>query len=186
MQLLHSTTIRAKLITVMTALILLIAGISTFAVNRLSALNEITADIDDHLLPATVHLGAFNASTGHYRRLLQQHILTATPEGKRETERRMGERLAEIKAAEAGYADAIVTEHEREAFEAAMAAWTGYLRSSERVIELSREGRVAEAAALTTTNMRDQGMALEKRDRGDHQGGCRNRRQGRRAGAQDV
>jgi methyl-accepting chemotaxis protein len=160
MAILERTTIKAQFMALTGVLILLMAAIGGFAVSRLFQVNEKTVYLVEHTLPATEQLGIFNTSSAHYRRLVQQHILS-DPAGKPTIEKRMDERHSEIIAAEKEYAKHIKSAKGRKMFEDVVKAWENYETGAKVAITLSDQGRTAEAAHHALVTMRPSGLALE-------------------------
>ncbi|MBW3559947.1 MAG: MCP four helix bundle domain-containing protein [Proteobacteria bacterium] len=163
MSLLDRTTIRSKLIALVGGMLLTLAVLGGFAINRLSSVNAVANDIGANWLPSLGALGeAGDVATDHRRGVLQ-HILVNTPE-------EMNQVVAEFKKDEAtfertmkAYEPTIAFPEERKLFEETTAAWEAYLAALPPVLQLSEANQIEAASALNNKTARPLGQKMSEK-----------------------
>jgi len=143
-----TVTIRAKLLVAFSALFLLVAGLGTFAVNRLAVINAYTDEMEQNWLASTRWLGVASGAIGKFRIAEARHIL-ATEKTEMDTiERELDARGKLAQDAIAAFEPLATTSAEQQGLRDFRAAWNEYLGYTKQVVALSRQLRSEEATAL--------------------------------------
>ncbi len=141
-------TIKNKLITLFTFLLIVILGIGLYSVKSLNNVNNISTEIATQAIPGIRQSGNMNTMTSDYRILEFEHILSTSNEKMSELEKLMDQKNAEITKALDSYEKTITANTDKEIFTTAKNEWSKYLEVHKKVIELSRQLKTEEAQTL--------------------------------------
>jgi methyl-accepting chemotaxis protein len=159
---LDQATIRTKLIVLVAAMAVVLAGLGAFAINRLSAVSAKANIVATNWLPAVGSLGEAGDASIDHRRLVLQHILLATPQEMASINAQIAEAEANFNEVMKDYEATITLPDERKLFEEVSADWAAYLAALPPVMRLSEAGEGVEASALNTRTARPLGLKLKK------------------------
>lgn len=144
-------------------LVLLLAGVGVFSINRMTVLKETSNDLANNWVVATGQVGSLNADVANYRRMAWQHI--QTPEGApmSDLEKQMDALRVDVDKVRDAYAKTIGTDpRERQLFDATGATWNAYLEKAKVQVDLSRSGQRAQAGVYASENVRPVADQVEK------------------------
>ncbi|SHJ08251.1 methyl-accepting chemotaxis protein [Clostridium cavendishii DSM 21758] len=141
-------TIKNKLITLFTFLLIVILGIGLYSVKSLKDVNNISTEIATQAIPGIKQSGNMNTMTSDYRILEFEHILSTSTEKMSELEKLMDQKNAEITKALDSYEKTITDNTDKETFNTAKNEWGKYLEVHKKVIELSKQLKTEEAQTL--------------------------------------
>jgi methyl-accepting chemotaxis protein len=141
-------SIRAKITTVVTFLLLAMSAMGALAVRQMSDINDSTIEIADSWLPSVRVLGEIRAATITYRAIVRSHLLATNEPGKHAQEVLLAKWLDILTTARKRYETLITTPEERAFYTASTAAWQDYLDGVKQVLLLSRKNEDNEARTL--------------------------------------
>jgi methyl-accepting chemotaxis protein len=159
---LDRTTISMKLITMVSFLLLTIAVLGGFALNRLSAVNGVASHVGDKWLQGTGELANVNYDMMNTRRLSLQHLMAKDSADRASVEKQMVEARQEVAERLGNYKKLIESDEERRLFEAVSVNWDRYQGTLPELLALSRVGDSEGAAAVLNTRLRPIGNDATK------------------------
>jgi methyl-accepting chemotaxis protein len=136
---LSKLSIRAKITTVISLLLIAMTGMGLLAVIKMQTINADTVDIQTNWLPSIRALGDLRAEVGSHRTIIRAHMLSDTAEGKTATEKRLEESLQRLAKIRDGYEKLITTPEERALYSEWSQQWDIYLKGAQNVLNLSRK-----------------------------------------------
>ena len=137
-------SIRAKLISAFSFLILLLVGLGFLGLRGMQQINAQTVEISDNWLVAVRSIGNLNNEVTTYRTALLRHILTSGGNVSA-VEEEIAQRSKTIIEAERAYEKTIIVDEDRKQFEQFTKLWEAYQQESKKVIALSAKGEAAAA-----------------------------------------
>ncbi len=162
MRLLASLSIRGKLLSAFAAMALTTLALGVFAIERMASVNRSAAEIRDNWLPATGDLGQVAISAEQYRVLQAVHLLSATPQAKREQEVSIAHTLERFQKSWNAYVPTVATETEKHLMESVASNWAAYLKDSVFFLDLSRKNDTEAAQDFYIGSMRDSFMKMRE------------------------
>jgi methyl-accepting chemotaxis protein len=147
MKSLKKMTIAIKLGLGFGAILVLMIGLSVFALNRLSVVNGSTVDIATNWMPGVVVLGELKFDISAIRRD-SLNFIVSTENQEHYQEKIQGE-IESVALAEKRYEALISSEKERQIYQNFREQWEKYSAVSVHVRELAKEKKVPEAIALS-------------------------------------
>jgi methyl-accepting chemotaxis protein len=132
-------SIRIKITFVLTLLLLTVTGMGILAIKKMQEIKSAASEIESKWLPSVAALGVIGLTTGNYRGVLREHILSETPEQMDVTEKQL-KRISQRGGVEREtYAKLIATPEERELFQTFVRQWEEYERQSLDVVAVDRK-----------------------------------------------
>ncbi|MEW5727136.1 MAG: methyl-accepting chemotaxis protein [Pseudomonadota bacterium] len=167
-------SIKAKLWTAFGLLLVSILGLGLFAVNRISAVNDLTTEMADNWVPSIEAVGAINVMAAKFR-VAEARLLTTDDQnelrGIRSLIAERGQTLQEFRAQ---YEPLISSPEERALYGDFSTAWDEYMRHHARITELTERYLTGEAQALfvgpSLATFNRVGAALDKLSTFNHDG----------------
>ncbi|GAA0732838.1 methyl-accepting chemotaxis protein [Clostridium oceanicum] len=144
-------TIKAKLISVFTFLLIILMGVGFYSIKTLKEVSNNSSEISDLAIPAIKYSGNINTMTSDYRILELEHIIATSNEEMNDLEKKMDEKNTEITKALSEYEKTIITSEDREIYSLVESEWDKYLKVHEKTSALSRKLKTEEAMSLTRT-----------------------------------
>jgi methyl-accepting chemotaxis protein len=144
-------SIRAEVTTVVSLLLVAIAGMGLLAITKMRAMNENTVQIATNWLPSIRVLGDLRTGVITYRNVLREHMLSETLEDKQATEKTLQGVVESNEKIRHTYEAMITSPEEHALYDEWAKSWTAYKEGAAKVMELSRKdaGKVpVEAHAL--------------------------------------
>ncbi|KJC45831.1 chemotaxis protein [Bradyrhizobium sp. LTSP885] len=158
-------SIRAKLISVVAFLLLVVTGMGLLAVRDMRAINANTVDITTNWLPSVRILGELRAGLITYRNVIREHMLAETLEEKLAAERTLAGVVEANTKTRATYEAVITSPEERALYNQWVDTWTRYKKGTDEVMELSRKeaGKIPhEAHELNTKTVNKIGLEADE------------------------
>jgi methyl-accepting chemotaxis protein len=145
---LATLSIRAKIIVVISFLLIALVGLGLLAITKMQAINANAVDIQTNWLQSVRLLGDVRAESITYRSVIREHILAETLAEKNDQEKaveRVTQRLAKARQA---YEPVITSPEERALYNDWGKQWDKYLKGAQEVLALSRNsiGTIPHAA----------------------------------------
>jgi methyl-accepting chemotaxis protein len=131
-------SIRAKLISVVAFLLLVVTGMGLLAVRDMRAINANTVDITTNWLPSVRVLGELRAGIITYRNVIREHMLAETLEEKLAAEKTLAGVVEANTKIRGRYESMITSPQERALYNQWVDSWTRYKKGTEEVMALSR------------------------------------------------
>jgi signal transduction histidine kinase len=141
-------SIRFHLAAVFLLFFSLVAVLGMFSIWRLSHFNLLSADVAQVWLPTTRALGDLNNFTSDFRAIEGSNLLSSDPASTAATEKEMAELDRTIAAAEAGFEQIRHDAAVENLYRSFKQRWTGYRAIVNDMLELSRNGRKADALTI--------------------------------------
>jgi len=132
-------SIRAKIITVVAFLLVVMTGMGLLAVKNMRSMNANTVDITTSWLPSVRVLGELRAGTITYRNVIREHMLSETLEEKLAQEKTLQTVVESNTKIRKSYENMITSPEERALYDEWVRLWTEYKAGTENVMELSRK-----------------------------------------------
>jgi methyl-accepting chemotaxis protein len=132
-------SIRAKIITVVAFLLVVMTGMGLLAVRNMRSMNANTVDITNNWLPSVRVLGELRAGVITYRNVIREHMLGETLDEKlaqEKTAKLVSDMIAKSRQA---YESMISSAEERALYDEWSRSFTEYKAGTEKVMELSRQ-----------------------------------------------
>jgi len=141
-------SIRAKIIAVITFLLIIMGGLGGIAVRSMQGVNAHTVEIATNWLPSVRVLGALRADVNAYRSSVRDHLLGDTAEEKAAAEKKMAANLEKIDKDRKTYEPMISSPEERTIYNDWVQTWGEYRKGADEVTEASLKsiGRPAHEA----------------------------------------
>ncbi len=144
-------TLKATLIGIVSILVLLIAGQALMAIATSQSINQRTDEIGSRWLPSVRTLGEIKYLITRARQYEARTLLTSDPEQRRELENQIATLGGRMATSFKAYEGQISSPSERAMWEAFVQQWNAYLAIQKQVINLSANGKSADAIALFNT-----------------------------------
>jgi two-component system, OmpR family, sensor kinase len=151
---LDAHSIRARLYSVFVFLFLLIIGLGTLGVARLSEVNRMSEVIRNHWLRDTRILGDLSNYMSDYRTAEATRLLSSTPLEFAASEKELANLHATVSDSQRAYEGISQNLTEAKLYAEFAKHWTDYQAVAARVIALARNGQLAEAVTLYNTDSR--------------------------------
>ena len=146
-------TIKRLLTTVILLMLAAIGGLGFVALTGAKSLEHDLQEITEHWMPSCEMVGDIEVAVGDFRAGEALHVLAQDSAGVARSESAIATSVDEVARLLQRYEATIVSEDERKAFEGFRKDWNYYLGRHEALIDLSKEGRKAEAATLLTGDL---------------------------------
>ena len=154
-------SIRAKLITLVSVLLLALVGMGAFAIIEMRIINASAQDIRANWLPGIRLLSELRTQSARYRAILRDHILITDEKGKASVDKNLDERVKAFNLAATKYEPLISTPEEQTLFDEMKQLWQQYLYAANDVIGASRRGEYAQAVDISTNKATPPGRAMD-------------------------
>ncbi|MDN4987768.1 MCP four helix bundle domain-containing protein [Bradyrhizobium arachidis] len=158
-------SIRAKIISVVSFLLVAMAGMGLLAVMKMRTINANTVDITTNWMPSVRVIGDLRAAVITYRNVVRQHMLAESLEDKLATEKVAATVLEALAKSRKKYETMITSAEEQKLYGDWSKLWDDYKKGTEDVFTLSRKeaGKVPhEAQELNTTKVNKIGLAADE------------------------
>ncbi|WP_407159666.1 methyl-accepting chemotaxis protein [Bradyrhizobium sp. STM 3557] len=158
-------SIRAKIITVVAFLLVVMTGMGLLAVRNMRSMNANTVDITTNWLPSVRVLGELRAGTITYRNVIREHMLSETLEDKLAQEKTLQTVVESNTRIRKSYEAMITSPEERALYDEWARLWTEYKAGTEKVMELSRKAAgqyPKEAHDLNTSSVNKIGLKADE------------------------
>ncbi|MFT4115814.1 methyl-accepting chemotaxis protein [Bradyrhizobium sp.] len=132
-------SIRFKILTVLSILVLSLAGVGVMAIGTMQTINAHTVEIAQSWLPSVRALGSLRADINELRVALRLHLMQDGAEGKDAAEKRLASLRDRIEQTRKVYEPLITSPEERSLYEQWAKAWAEYLNGVQDVMALSRK-----------------------------------------------
>src|SRR5579872_27791 len=150
----QNLSIKSKVTIAFAFVLSLTLVLGTFAVQRLSEVNDHAAEIRDNWLPSTRALGDFSFHTMRFRQIEAAAILAASPEQALKEAATLKVVAADAAKAWATYDALVVPGTERQMADQVKAGWQGYLALDQKMVDMVGAGDKQAAYASYVGNMR--------------------------------
>jgi methyl-accepting chemotaxis protein len=157
-------SIRAKIVTVVAFLLLVLTGMGLLAVGNMRAINASTVEISSSWLPSVRVLGDLRAGVISYRNVIREHMLSETLDEKLAAEKTLAAVIEANNKSRAAYEPLITSAEERTLYNEWAQLWDKYRRGTQEVMELSRNavGQIpTEANDLNATTVNKIGLQAD-------------------------
>ncbi|KIE41351.1 methyl-accepting chemotaxis protein [Geobacter anodireducens] len=146
--------VSSKLAVSFMVVVLLAAFLGIFSIFELSRVNETGTDMAENWIPSLNAISAMQLDFASYRRLELQHIVEMESAGQKAYEERMAGLVKSIAEHQKEYEPLLATPEEKQMLQEFSTKWQEYLNEGKPIIELSRQNKAQEAAALLNANSR--------------------------------
>ncbi|WP_343056730.1 methyl-accepting chemotaxis protein [Sphingobium subterraneum] len=130
-------SITAKMLFAFATLLVVMAGIGTFAVMKIGEVNTLSAEMRSRWLPASQLIGDVHAYTSQYRIQQATHVAATTPEEKAKTEKLMRNARNAIDGMLNDYEPLLVTKEQKALFGDLKSNWGQYGQLTDQLVALS-------------------------------------------------
>lgn len=147
-------TIRKRIITGFTTLLVLFATVAVTAFFLLQGIRNSARDVLEDAMPGTAAAGRLKANAAEAQILTLRHVLAESAEEKRAEEQSIQRIVEENSATLKEYEKTIRRADDREQFSRIAGVREAYMKERNAVLALSREGKAKEAQKVAATGMR--------------------------------
>ncbi|WP_122302692.1 methyl-accepting chemotaxis protein [Pseudomonas amygdali] len=144
----YDLKISTKLITSFLVVLALTAAMGVFAIIQLGQVNQAAQDIKENWMPSMRAASGMRFYAANFRLKENRHIAADSAQEKAQMELEAAEARKQFETRLATYDKLIVSDQDRQMFSAVSASWSAYLKVSDNLFALSRQGQEAEARAL--------------------------------------
>ncbi len=144
----RNVSLSTKLLVGFGALLVLLAALSGVAIQQLARVSATADELGHGWLVKVEKAGLISGGMSDYRRVTLRYAMTETDAERAPLEAELHTYEKGIRDAAAAYEPLISLPGGHERFAAIMKGWDAYLRTTETIVRLVREGRTAEHAAL--------------------------------------
>jgi methyl-accepting chemotaxis protein len=155
-------SIRAKIIAVISVLLVVMAAMGVFAVRQMQAINANAVDIQTNWLPSIRQLGELRANTITYRVVVRSHILAPDAAGKAAAEKTMETVTQTIDKNRKAYEAFITSPEERAIYTEFSELWAAYGAAVQELLVLSRKNDVDGSLNLNNTKANPLAMKADE------------------------
>ncbi|HWX90545.1 MAG TPA: MCP four helix bundle domain-containing protein, partial [Rhizomicrobium sp.] len=145
----QNLSIRSKVMTAFASVLVITVVLGTFAINRLSAVNDNAVALSSNYLVASKALGDVAYNSMRYRQLQGAYVLAATKDGKAKEAATMATAAGEVTKGWNAYSPTIDQGVETALAAKIMPAWNAYAAMNDKFMELSNTNPAAGGALLT-------------------------------------
>src|SRR4030095_5649742 len=118
-----------KLLTVLSVLVLSLAGVGVTAIGTMQNINSHTVEIAENWLPSVRALGSLRADINEIRVVIRLHLMQEAAESKQAAEKRMAGLVDRVEAPRKRYEQLVSSTEERSLYEQWAKAWKDYMSS---------------------------------------------------------
>ncbi|MGA2996011.1 methyl-accepting chemotaxis protein [Bradyrhizobium sp.] len=136
---LSQLSIRAKIISLVSLLLLTLAGMGLLSATSMRSLNANTREIASNWLPSIKALGELHADVITFRAIIRQHMLAETKEDKEGVEKALDNLVQKNKKVRKAYEAMINSPEERALYTDWSQRWEEYRTIAAKMVELSRK-----------------------------------------------
>ncbi len=154
-------SIRTKIISVISFLLLALLVTGVFAVFQMRSINTSAQDIQTSWLPSVRWLGELRTQVARHRVNLRDHLLATDAKGRADAENSLAARVRDYSDAVKRYEPLISSPGEQKLFEQARAEGQNYIKAAEEVLTASRNGEAGKALQVLEQRTVPVGRALE-------------------------
>jgi methyl-accepting chemotaxis protein len=131
-------SIRSKIITLVSLLLVALAGMGLLAAKQMQAMNGNMVEITTNWLPSVRTLGELHAGVITYRTIVRGHLIAETLEEKLEVEKTLAQTTEKNMGIRRSYEAMIASPEERALYDQWSKQWQDYKDTAAKVLELSR------------------------------------------------
>jgi methyl-accepting chemotaxis protein len=158
---LGNVSIRTKIAAAFGCMVLLIAGLGMFAVDRTAQVNATTIDIKDSWLPSIKFLGELRYFTARHRVSIARYVMVDDAKARERVEGRAQVLLDQVRDVRKKYELVITSPEEDGLYKEFAAGWDKYLAATSTFMELARAGKRDEAMEQFDQSVGGLGTAIE-------------------------
>jgi methyl-accepting chemotaxis protein len=158
---LTNASIRAKVAAAIGVMVLIIAAVGLFSIDRLSRVHDTTVDIATNWLQSIRYIGDVRYNMARHRAIVSRHVMVTDAAQKAQVADRIKAAQQNVEAAVKKYVPTITSTEERAAYEKFSAAWSDYLKAVDEFVAVSDKNQAAEAMQMFVGKVSQAGLAAE-------------------------
>ncbi|KJC40189.1 chemotaxis protein [Bradyrhizobium sp. LTSP849] len=155
-------SIRAKLIVIISFLLIVLAGTGLLAITKMQTLNGHTVDIATNWLPSVRVLGDMGSEVNRYRLNLRQFVIEADPQRKTAVEQTMENNAQEIGRLFKVYEPLVTSPEERVLADDFWQSWKEYVPRSREILDINRKDNDIIKARELIVNLTSLGLKIDE------------------------
>src|SRR6185437_5320793 len=160
-------SIRAKIISVISFLLLAMAGMGLLSILEMQSIHANAADIQTNWLPSVRELGDLRANTITYRIVVRSHLLAPDDAGKNAAEKTLDTVGQAVDKTRKAYEPMITSEEERRIYTEFSEQWASYVSGVRELLAVSRKGDVKASLDLNNGKVNPIGLKADETLRKD-------------------
>ncbi|MBR0717429.1 methyl-accepting chemotaxis protein [Bradyrhizobium liaoningense] len=141
-------SIRAKIIMVISFLLVAIVGLGLFSIREMQGINANAAELQTRWMSRARATGDLQMGMMRYRLLVRDHILTTDADKKVAVDKKATSQESDNERFVKAYEATIVSAEERSLYDEFRKSWTGFMNISKDVLTLSRNQEQAKAVDM--------------------------------------
>ena len=150
----QNLTIRSKVMTAFSAILIITSILGVFAINRLSTVNDNAVTLSSNYLVSAQALGELSYSAIRYRQLQAAHLLHTAPADKEKEAASMREMADAVNKQWAIYEPTEDAGEEKTLAGRVMPLWNAYVAMNDKFFALSNANQIQPATVIYTGDMR--------------------------------
>jgi methyl-accepting chemotaxis protein len=154
-------SIRAKLVAVVSLLLISLATMGGFGLLQMRSQNAYLLDIQTSWLPSVQTLGDLRASTITYRVVVRDLVALSDPEARARTEKTLETVTQSIDKVRKTYEPLISSEEERNVYKEFSEAWSSYTAEARSIITMAAKGQNNEAREINANKVNPIGLKAD-------------------------
>ena len=154
-------SIRAKLVAVVSLLLVSPAAIGVFGLLQMRSQNAHLMDIQTSWLPSVQTLGELRANTITYRVVVRDLVALTDPEARARTEKTFETVTQNVDKVRKAYEPLITSEDERNIYKEFSQAWSSYTAEARDIITMAAKGQNNEARELNSSKVNPIGLKAD-------------------------
>jgi len=158
---LSSLSIRAKLITLVSLLLLALVAVGSFAIWEMRAINAATQDIRTSWLPSVRLLGELRTQSARYRAVLRDYLTEPDAEFMADIQRNLDARAKDYETANKAYEPLVSSPEEAALYQELSKTWKTFRDAADEVIAHARKGETAPARTINAKRATPAGRSMD-------------------------
>jgi len=160
-------SIRVKIISVISLLLLAMAGMGLLSVLEMNSIHADAADIQTNWLPSIRELGDLRANTITYRIVVRSHLLAPDAAGKDAAEKTLQVVGQSVEKTRKAYEAMITSADERRIYSEFSGQWASYVAGVHDLLAVSRKGDVMASLEMNNSKVNPVGLKADETLRKD-------------------
>ena len=154
-------SIRAKLVSLVSLLLMAVAAVGIFAIVEMRAINASAQDIQTSWLPSIRLVGELRTQSARYRAVLRDYLTEPDAAFMADIQRNLDARAKDYETANAAYEKKIASPEEAALYKELSQTWKAFRAAADDVVALARKGEVLPARKVNAERATVAGRSMD-------------------------